>query len=108
MANPWFVVGNEDGRIGNIFKSIGFLALLAWIGLTGLATLLNFVISVFSLFKESRLFALSAVLFSCALFWLGDFAIATVSKNSIGTPSKQVAGLYYAFWVVERIPLFTF
>jgi hypothetical protein len=76
--------------------------------LTGLATLLSLLVSVFRLFKNSKRFAVSAVLFSCALFWMGDFAIATVSRNSIGTPSKQVAALYYAFWVVERLPLFTF
>jgi hypothetical protein len=101
-------VREEDGRVGSIFKSIAFIVLLAWIGLTGLATLLNLIASAFSLFKKSMLFAVSAVLFSCALFWLGDFCIATVSKNSIGTPSKQVAALYYTFWIVERMPLFTF
>ncbi|KAF2026570.1 hypothetical protein EK21DRAFT_92314 [Setomelanomma holmii] len=103
-----FPLKEEDGKVGNIFKSIVFIVLLAWIGLTGLATLLNLVVSAFSLFKISMPFAISAVLFSCALFWFGDFAIATVSKNSIGTPSKRVAALYYTFWIVERIPLFTF
>ena len=104
----WIVVTEEDGRVGNIFKSIAFIVLLAWIALTGLATLLSFIASAFSLFKMSVPFAVSAVLFSCALFWLGDFGIATVSRNTIGTPSKQVATLYYTFWIVERIPLFTF
>tara|TARA_R110002003_G_scaffold296_2_gene18594 strand:+ start:3325 stop:3669 length:345 start_codon:yes stop_codon:yes gene_type:complete len=103
-----FVVTEEDGRVGNIFKSLAFIVLLAWIALTGLAALLSLVAAAFSLFKKSMPFAVSAVLFSCALFWLGDFGIATVSKNSIGTPSKQVAALYYTFWIVERMPLFTF
>lgn len=60
------------------------------------------------MFKESTWFAISAVSLSCALFWLGDFGIAVVSKNSIGTPGTQIQALYYAYWVVERIPLFTF
>lgn len=91
-----------------MLKSIAFIVLLAWIAATGLATSISLVASVSSLFKKSVPFAVSAVLFTCALFWLGDFGIATVSKNTIGTPSKQVAGLYYSFWVIERIPLFTF
>jgi hypothetical protein len=104
----WIVVTDEDGRVGNIFKSIAFIVLLAWIAFTGLATLLSLVVSACLLFKNVMLFAVSAVLFSCALFWLGDFGIATVSKNSIGIPSKQVAVLYYTFWIIERLPLFTF
>lgn len=104
----WIVDADEDGKVGNIFKSIAFIVLLAWLGLTGLATLINFIVSAFSLFRISAPFAVSAVLFSCALFWLGDFAIATVSKNTIGTPSKQITALYYSIWIVERIPLFTF
>jgi hypothetical protein len=102
------LVAEEDSKIGNIFGPITFIVLLAWIGLTGLATLLSLIASVFELFKRSLPFVVSAVLFSCALFWLGDYGIAIVSKNSIGTPSKQVSALYYNFWIVERMLLFTF
>jgi hypothetical protein len=63
---------------------------------------------LFTLFKESLLFFVSAILLSCALFWFGDFGLAVVSKNIIGTPSNQVEVLYYTYWVVERIPMFTF
>ena len=98
----------EDGDVGNIFKSIAFIVLLAWLCLTGLATALYLILTGLSLFKDSMYFAISAILFSCALFWFGDFGIATVSKNTIGMPSKQVTALYYSFWIVERLPLFTF
>jgi hypothetical protein len=97
----------EYGRVGKIFKSVDFIVLLGCIGLTRLGTLPNLVVSAFSFFKQSMLFAVSVVLFSCALFWLGEFGIATVSINSFGTPSKQVAGLYYTLRIVEIIPLFT-
>ncbi|CAO2656528.1 Nn.00g053310.m01.CDS01 [Neocucurbitaria sp. VM-36] len=103
-----FPFKDEDGKTGTIFKSIVLIVLLAWIGLTGLATLLTFLASVFTWFKDPLLFAVSAIFLSCALFWLGDFGIALVSKNSIGTPSNQIKALYYTFWVVERLPLFTF
>ncbi|KAH6643215.1 hypothetical protein C7974DRAFT_387049 [Boeremia exigua] len=98
----------ESGNIGNVLKSIAFLVLLAWLGLTGLVTAFNFIWTAVSLFKNSIIFAVPAILFSCALFWFGDFGIATVSKNTIGTPSKQVTALYYSFWLVEKLPLFTF
>jgi hypothetical protein len=98
----------EDGRVGTIFKSVEFILLLGCIGLTRLATLPNIVVSAFSFFKPSILFAVSVVLFSCALFWLGEFGIATVSTNSFGAPSKQVAALYYTLRIIERIPLFAF
>ncbi|KAH7080531.1 hypothetical protein BKA63DRAFT_488282 [Paraphoma chrysanthemicola] len=99
---------DEDGRTGTILKSITFLVLLALLGLSGFATLVTFLGAVFTLFRESRYFAMSAVVLTCALFWLGDFAIALVNKNTIGTPSQRIAPMYYAFWVVERMPLFTF
>ncbi|OAL45876.1 hypothetical protein IQ07DRAFT_603805 [Pyrenochaeta sp. DS3sAY3a] len=103
-----FPFTEKDGRIGNIYKSIGFILLLAFIGLSGLATLFCFLGSVCTMFKESTWFAVSAVSLSCALFWLGDFGIAVVSKNSIGTPGTHIQALYYTYWVVERIPLLTF
>ena len=107
-TNSGIVVKDEDSKLGSIQGSIGLILLLLWLGLTGLATLLSFLVCVFSLFKESSPFALSVVVFSCALFWLGDWGIAVVSKNSIGTPSEQIQALYYTYWIVERIPLFTF
>jgi hypothetical protein len=81
---------------------------MGWIGLTGFATLLSGTLYLFSLFQEPLLFFVSAVLLSCGLFWFGDFGLAVVSKSVIGRPSNQVRVLYYTYWVVERIPMFTF
>jgi hypothetical protein len=82
--------------------------LIAWIGLTGLATLVTFIIYVFSLFQDPFLFFLAAALLSCGLYLFGDFGLAIVSKSMIGTPSDRIRVLYYTYWLVERIPLFTF
>lgn len=98
----------EDGDVGSILKSIAFIVLLAWLALTGLAAALSLILTGLDSFKDAAYFAASAIFFSCALFWFGDFCIATISKNTIGTPSKQVTALYYGFWIVERLPLFTF
>jgi hypothetical protein len=84
------------------------IVLIAWVGLTGLATLISFFAYIFSLFKEPFAFFTTAALLSCALFWFGDFGLAVVSKSFIGMPSDRIRVLYYTYWVVERIPLFTF
>jgi hypothetical protein len=70
--------------------------------------LINIFVCIFSKFKKTSPFAISAVLLSCGLFWFGDFGMAIVSRSTIGTPSDQVRVLYWTYWVVERIPLFTF
>ena len=99
---------DEDGKTGSILKSIALIVLLVWLGLTGLAAAFSLIVAVMRIFKGSAHFAVSAILFSCALFWFGDFGIATVSKNTMGMPSKQITALYYSFWIVERLPLLTF
>ena len=65
-------------------------------------------ICISSKFRNCATFGVAVVLLSCGLFWFGDFGMAIVSKSTLGTPSKQVAALYYTYWVVERLPLFTF
>jgi hypothetical protein len=107
-TNAQFTVEDSDGRVGSLFGSAIFIVLIVWIGLTGFATLINIFVCIFSKFKKASPFAISAVLLSCGLFWFGDFGMAIVSRSTIGTPSDQVRVLYWTYWVVERIPLFTF
>jgi hypothetical protein len=107
-TNVQFTVEDSDGRVGSLFGSAIFIVLIVWIGLTGFATLINIFVCIFSKFKKTSPFAISAVLLSCGLFWFGDFCMAIVSRSTIGTPSDQVRVLYWTYWVVERIPLFTF
>lgn len=109
-TDSWITVEDEDGKVGHLLGTAIFLVLLVYIGLTGLATLINVLICIFRLFKQPGPFgfAVSAILLSCGLYWWGDFGMAIVSNNSLGTPSDRIRVLYYTYWVVERIPLFTF
>ena len=70
--------------------------------------MLGILICIMYKFKNCATFGVAAVLLSCGLFWIGDFGMAIVSRSTLGTPSKQVAALYYTYWVVERLPLLTF
>jgi Ca2+/Na+ antiporter len=109
-TDSWITVEDEDGRVGSLIGSAIFIVLLVYIGLTGLATLINMLVCIFRLFKQPAPFgfAVAAILFSCGLYWFGDFGMAIVTRNTIGTPSDRIKVLYYTYWVVERIPLFTF
>lgn len=109
-TDSWITVEDEDGRVGSLIGSAIFIVLLVYIGLTGLATLINMLVCIFCLFKQPAPFgfAVAAILLSCGLYWFGDFGMAIVTRNTIGTPSDRIKVLYYTYWVVERIPLFTF
>src|SRR5437868_5631687 len=58
--------------------------------------------------KTLHVLAVAGLLCSCAYFLCGDYAVAVLTGNTIGTPRKKVAALYWAFWIFERVPLFTF
>jgi len=50
----------------------------------------------------------SGLVCSLAYFLSGDYAVAVLTGNTIGLPTKKYEGLYWVFWVFERVPLFTF
>jgi len=59
--------------------------------------------------KTLHILAVAGLMCSCAYFLCGDYAVAVLTGNTIGSPrEKKVASLYWTFWVFERVPLFTF
>ncbi|KAI9779439.1 MAG: hypothetical protein M1839_007404 [Geoglossum umbratile] len=55
-----------------------------------------------------HILAVAGLANSCANFLAGDYAVAVLTGNTIGIPSDAVSKLYYAYWVFERVPFFTF
>jgi hypothetical protein len=102
------LVTSDDGKFNNIMELAAVIALIAFIGIMALGTLVSLLFSIATGFKQSSYLALFATLLSCGLYWFGDALAAIVSRNSIGQPSNTVSALYWAFWVFERFPLFTF
>ena len=50
----------------------------------------------------------SGLVCSLAYFLSGDYAVAVLTGNTFGLPTKEYQVLYWVFWVFERVPLFTF
>jgi len=73
-------------------------------------------VSLIAWFKEGRpqlgatlhILVVSGLVCSLAYFLSGDYAVAVLTGNTIGLPTKKYQELYWVFWIFERVPLFTF
>jgi len=73
-------------------------------------------VSLISWLKKGRpqagatlhILVVSGLVCSLAYFLSGDYAVAVLTGNTIGLPTKNYQELYWVFWVFERVPLFTF
>ena len=76
---------------------VAFVSLISWLkqGRPGAGATLHILV-------------VSGLVCSLAYFLSGDYAVAVLTGNTIGLPTEKYQGLYWVFWVFERVPLFTF
>ena len=123
------VLNTNDARIGAFVGFVGIMAVvgenvwgndtLVWItvgfgvaaGLVALVAACAACPSRGSGDMKGRAWA-SGITFSAAVTTItvlfafySDWALAAVSGNLVGTPTKHNAVLYYFFWVAKRLPM---